>query len=290
MKHLLSILLASVVVSGWTAHGQSSGSDVVIKAVHAAKNVYMLEGSGGNIGASVGPDGVLIVDDQFAPLAPRIEAALKELNPGPVKFVLNTHFHGDHTGGNAYFGQHASIVAHDHVRERMAKTAGTKTAALPVITFDQSLHLHFNGEEIRVIHVAAGHTDGDSIIHFTGANVVHMGDQFFSGLFPFIDLNAGGSIKGFIHNVADALETIPEDAKIIPGHGPLSNKKELREFHEMLVATSALVEKAIADGKTLEQVKSAGLPEKWKSWDWPSISTAQWLEILYRGLSKPAGK
>jgi cyclase len=283
---LIAALLALVVPLRTPA--QPSG--LVIKAVHAAKNVYMLEGSGGNIGVSVGPDGLLIVDDQFAPLAPRIEAALKELNPGPVKFVLNTHFHGDHTGGNAYFGQHAPIIAHEHVRDRMLQAAGTNTAALPVITFDDSLHLHFNGEEIRVIHVAAGHTDGDSIIHFMGANVVHLGDQFFSGRFPFIDLNAGGSIKGYLRNVADALETIPEDAMLIPGHGPLSTKKELREFHGMLVATTGIVEKAIADGKTLEQVQAEGLPEKWKSWDWPSISTAQWLEILYRGLSKPSGK
>jgi glyoxylase-like metal-dependent hydrolase (beta-lactamase superfamily II) len=283
-------LITALLATATSLPAQSKTADVVIKAVHAAKNVYMLEGSGGNIGVSAGPDGLLIVDDQFVPLAPRIEAALKELNPGPLKFVLNTHFHGDHTGGNAYFGQHAHIVAHENVRERMATTAGTNTAGLPVITFDQSLHFHFNGEEIRMHHVLNGHTDGDSFIHFTGANVVHLGDQFFSGRFPFIDLNAGGSIKGYIRNVADALETIPEDAKIIPGHGPLSTKKELREFHEMLVATSAIVEKAIADGKTLEQVKTAGLPEKWKSWDWPSISTAQWLDILYRGSGKPVGK
>ncbi len=279
---MLALSVASTFVSG------QDFSKVEIKTLHAAKNVYMLEGVGGNIGVSAGKDGLLIVDDQFAPLAPKIEAALAKLNPGKLKFVLNTHFHGDHTGGNAYFGREAHIIAHANVRKRLLKGSGEGQSELPVITFDQSLHIHFNGEEIRVLHVAPGHTDGDSIIHFTGANVVHMGDQFFSGRFPFIDLNGGGSIKGYIRNVAEAIEKIPADAKIIPGHGPLSTIKELREFHEMLVATSGLVGKSVAEGKTLEQVKADGLPEKWKSWDWGSITTARWLEILFRGLSAPA--
>ena len=267
-------------------HAQQDFSQVEIKTVHVAKNIYMLQGSGGNIGVSVGPDGILIVDDQFAPLAEKIEAALKQLNPGELKFVLNTHFHGDHTGGNAHFGRSADIVAHTNVRKRLGSGDAMIKGGLPIITFDDSLSVHFNGEEIKVLHVPPGHTDSDSIIHFTGANVVHMGDSFFSGRFPNIDLAGGGDVRGFIRNVEDATKKIPADAKIIPGHGPLSTLKEMKEFHEMLVETSSIVEKAMAAGKTLEQIKADGLPEKWKSWEAPTLNTGRWLEILHKGLSR----
>lgn len=260
-------------------------SNVAIKAVHVAGNVYMLTGSGGNIGVSAGPDGVLIVDNQFAPLAPRIEAALKELNTGPLKFVLNTHYHGDHTGGNAYFGRQGHIIAHTNVRKRLGGKPGETKAGLPVITFDDSLSLHFNGEEIKLVHVPPAHTDNDSVVHFTGANVIHFGDTFFSGRFPNIDLGGGGSIHGYIKHIADAIERIPPGAKLIPGHGPLSTVKELREFHEMLVETSRVVEKAIAAGKSLKETQEAGLPDRWKSWAAPTITTARWIELLYKGLS-----
>ena len=266
--------------------GQQDFSKVEITTVPVATNIYMLQGPGGNIGVSVGADGILIVDDQFAPLAPKIEAALHHLNPGKLQFVLNTHYHDDHTGGNAHFGREAHIIAHENVRKRLRHGTGEGQTELPVITFDDSLHVHFNGDDIRVVHVTAGHTDGDSIIYFTGANVIHMGDQFFSGCFPNIDLGSGGSVRGYIKNVEDALKTIPADAKIIPGHGPLSTVKELEEFHTMLMETSGIVDKAIQEGKTLAQVKAAGLPEKWRSWDWKLIPLPQYLEILYRGLSK----
>lgn len=263
---------------------QQDFSKVEVKATHVAKNVYMLTGSGGNIGVSVGPDGILIVDDQFAPLAPKIEAALKELNPGQLKFVLNTHHHGDHTGGNAHFGHDAHIIAHSNVRKRLETANPNAKDALPVITFDDSLHIHFNGEEIRLAHVPPAHTDNDSVVYFTGANVIHFGDTFFSGRFPNIDPNGGGSVRGYIANVGDAVAKTPPDAKLIPGHGPLSTIKELKEFHAMLVETSAIVQKAIDDGKTLEQAKADGLPDKWKSWAVPSLGTARWIEILYNGL------
>jgi glyoxylase-like metal-dependent hydrolase (beta-lactamase superfamily II) len=279
---LISGFLALVTL----AHAQQDFSKVEIKASHVAKNIYMLQGAGGNIGVSVGPDGILIVDDQFAPLAPKIKAALKELNPGKLKFVLNTHFHGDHTGGNAHFGRDAHIVAHTNVRKHLDGVPGEAKSGLPSITFDASLAVHFNGEEIKVIHVPPGHTDSDSIIHFAGANVVHMGDSFFSGRFPNVDLSGGGDVRGFIRNVEDAMKKIPADAKIIPGHGPLSTLKEMQEFHQMLVETGGIVEKAIAAGKTLEQIKADGLPEKWKTWEAPTLKTERWLEILYRGLSK----
>src|SRR5262245_8316965 len=202
-----SLLILAYFLLPALALTQQDFSQVEIKAVHVAKNIYMLQGAGGNIGVSVGPDGVLIVDDQFAPLAPKIEAALKDLNPGKLRFVLNTHFHGDHTGGNAHFGRSADIIAHTNARKRSGAGGGSVAAGgLPLITFDGSLSVHFNGEEIKVLHVPPGHTDSDSVIHFTGANVVHMGDSFFSGRFPNIDLGGGGDVRGFIRNVETALK------------------------------------------------------------------------------------
>ena len=263
---------------------QQDFSNVEIKTIPVAKNIYMLQGAGGNIGVSVGPDGILIVDDQFAPLAGKILAALQQLNPGKLKFILNTHHHGDHTGGNAQLGRDAHIVAHTNVRKRLGGDRPEGKAGLPIITFDDSLSIHFNGEEIKAIHVPPAHTDNDSIIYFTGANVIHFGDTFFSGRFPNIDLNGGGSVRGYIQNVADAIRKTPPDAKLIPGHGPLSTVKELKEFHEMLVETSGFVQKAIDAGKTLDQAKADGLPDKWKNWAAPTLGVPRWIEILYNGL------
>ena len=281
MKKLLITLALAV-----TTFAQQDFSNVEIKAIPVAKNIYMLQGSGGNIGVSVGPDGILIVDDQFAPLAGKISAALQKLNPGKLKFVLNTHHHGDHTGGNAQFGKEAHIIAHTNVRKRLGGDKPEGKAGLPIITFDDSLSVHFNGQEIKLIHVPPAHTDNDSVIYFTGANVIHFGDTFFSGRFPNIDLNGGGSVRGYIQNVANSIKKVPEGAKLIPGHGPLSTIKELKEFHEMLVETSTVVQKAIDAGKTLDQVKAEGLPAKWKTWEAPTLGTARWLEILYNGLKK----
>ena len=281
------LLLTTIVLSAPIAIvAQQDFSSVEIKAIHVAKNIYMLEGSGGNIGVSVGPDGILIVDDQFAPLAGKIEVALKQLNPGKLKFVLNTHYHGDHTGGNAHFGREAHIIAHTNVRKRLGGERDPNKSGLPIITFDDSLHVHFNNEEIRLIHVPPAHTDSDSIIYFTGANVIHFGDTFFSGRFPNIDLAGGGDVRGYIRNVEDAIRKVPADAKLIPGHGPLSTIKELKEFRAMLVETSGIVEKAIEAGKTLEQIKADGLPDKWKNWAVPTMTTSRWIEILYNGLKR----
>jgi cyclase len=264
------------------ALAQRDLSNVQIKTTQVAKNVYMLEGSGGNIGVSVGPDGILIVDDQFAPLSEKIEAAVKQLNPGKLKFVLNTHFHGDHTGGNANFAaKDATIIAQSNVRTRLAADTNSTKAALPVITFDQSASVHFNGEEIKLLHHGPGHTDGDSIILFTGANVVHMGDQFVNGMFPFIDANSGGSLDGYLKTVTAVLEKMPADAKIIPGHGPLGTVDDLKKFRDMIAQTSALVRNAITDGKTLEQIKAAGFLDQWKSWGGGFINTDRWIETIY---------
>lgn len=285
-SRLLSVAILVLALATFSALAQRDFSNVQIKATQVSKNIYMLEGSGGNIGVSVGADGILIVDDQFAPLAEKIEAALKELNPGKLKFVLNTHHHGDHTGGNAAFGaKEAVIIAQSNVRGRLSRDTNLKKEALPVITFDKSASVHFNGEEIKLLHHGPGHTDGDSIIHFTSANVVHMGDQFVNG-FPFVDVNSGGSLEGFIKTVATVLEKIPADAKIIPGHGKLSTVDDLRAYHQMLLETTSHVKKAMADGKSLADVKAEGLPEKWKSFGGGFINTDRYIETIFKESSK----
>jgi glyoxylase-like metal-dependent hydrolase (beta-lactamase superfamily II) len=246
----------------------------------------MLEGAGGNIGVSIGPDGVLMVDDQFAPLAEKIAAAIEKLDQGPIKFVLNTHWHGDHTGGNAYFGRKGNIVAQANVRKRLADKSSTPKEALPVVTFEEAVSVYINGEEIRLIHLGPGHTDGDSIIHFTKSGVVHMGDLFFNGRFPFVDLGSGGDVAGLLKNIEVALQTLPPDVKIIPGHGALGTRADLEKYRDMLVETTGIVKKAIAEGKTVAEVKAAGLPEKYKDWGSGFINTGRWLEISYNSLSK----
>jgi glyoxylase-like metal-dependent hydrolase (beta-lactamase superfamily II) len=281
----INIIIAGLALTAISTSGQGNFENVQIKATHVAGNVHMLEGQGGNIGVSTGPDGLLIVDDQFAPLAQKIDAALGKLEAGgPLKFVLNTHWHGDHTGGNAFFGRKASIVAHSNVRKRLAGKSDTPKEALPVITQDNGLSVHFNGEEIRMIPLGPGHTDGDSVIHFTKSGVLHMGDQFFNGRFPFIDLGSGGSVEGYVKNVEGVLGKVTDDMKIIPGHGPLATKKDLQAFHDMLVETTGVIRKAIAEGKSLEQVKAAGLPEKYKEWGTGFINHARYIEIVYNNL------
>ena len=285
--NLFPNVVALLLVTAFGALAQPRDfSKVEIKATAVAGNIHMLEGSGGNIGVSTGPDGVLIVDDQFAPLAEKIAAAIEKLDSGPIKFVLNTHWHGDHTGGNGYFGKKASIVAHANVRKRLADKSDTPKEALPVFTFGDSASVHFNGEEIRLIHLGPGHTDGDSIIHFTKSGVVHMGDLFFNERFPFVDLGSGGDVAGLLKNIEAALEKIPADAKIIPGHGTLGTRADLEKYRDMLVETTGLVKKAIADGKSLADVKAAGLPEKYKTWGSGFINASRWIEISYNSLSK----
>jgi len=283
-SHFRILLLFSIGLA--SASAQQDYSKVEIKTIPVAKNIYMLEGAGGNIGVSVGPDGILIVDDQFAPLAEKIEAALQKLNPGKLRFLLNTHFHGDHTGGNAHFGgKGADIVAHDNVRKRLASKSGVKPVELPVLTFKHSASVYFNGDEIELLHHGPGHTDGDSVIYFKGANVVHMGDQFVNGRFPFIDLGSGGDVRGYLKTVETVLKEIPADAKVIPGHGPLGTVEDLKKFRDMLTECFGMIEKAISEGKTLEQIKAAGVPEKYKDWGIGFINNSRWLEITYNGLT-----
>lgn len=274
-----------------SAMAQQDFSKVQIKVQKVAGNVYMLEGAGGNIGASVGDDGVLIIDDQFAPLAEKIRAALKGINPGPLKFVLNTHWHADHTGSNPIFGKEATIIAQENVRKRLMGTPNAsgeltvKKEVLPVITYAQSVSVHFNGEEIRLMHFPKGHTDGDTIIYFTKSNVVHMGDHMMTGRFPFVDFNSGGSVAGIERNISEVLRLLPTDVKVIPGHGPLATYDDIRAYHQVLVETIDIVRRQIAAGKSLDDVKKQGLPEKYKEWGSGFINTERWLETLYKGLS-----
>jgi glyoxylase-like metal-dependent hydrolase (beta-lactamase superfamily II) len=296
LKHSSALLAVIICLCTSQAHAQQDLSKVEIKAEKLAGNVYMLQGSGGNIGVSVGSDGILIVDDQFAPLADKIKAALKKLGDGKLKFVLNTHWHSDHTGGNVVFGPEAPIIAHDNVRKRLSteqRIEAFKTTvpaspkeALPVITFGQSLSVHFNGEEIKVIHFPQGHTDGDSVIFFTGSNVVHMGDDFFAGRFPFVDLSSGGTVEGLAKNIGEILGKLPADAKLIPGHGPISTTDDLKLYHRMLVTSIDVVRKKIAAGKTLAEIKAEGLPEEWKSWGTGFIKTDSWIETIHTSLSE----
>ncbi|HKP47600.1 MAG TPA: MBL fold metallo-hydrolase [Pyrinomonadaceae bacterium] len=290
---LLTLLLA-IFLLGCVAQAQDF-SKVDIKTIKVAGNVYMLQGAGGNIGVSVGPDGILIVDDQFEPLADKIKAALKSLGDGKLKFVLNTHYHGDHTGSNPVFGPEAPIIAQANVRKRLSaeqqsKFFGWKFPAmvkegLPVVTFEDAVSVFFNGEEIKVIHFPHGHTDGDSVIFFTGSNVVHMGDDYFNGRFPVVDLENGGDVEGMAKNVGDIISKLPPDIKVIPGHGALSNVEELKAFHHMLIATTDIVRKKIKAHKTLAQIKSEGLPDEWKSWGSGYIKTEMWLELVYTSLT-----
>ncbi|MBS1788758.1 MAG: MBL fold metallo-hydrolase [Acidobacteria bacterium] len=297
LKFLFSVFSLGILASLGFAQGQDF-SKVEMKATHVAGNIWMLEGSGGNIGVSVGPDGLLIVDDQFAPLADKIKAALKGLGDGKLKFVINTHWHGDHTGGNPVFGVDSTIIAHTNVRKRLNSTNTVMNqtvppapkAALPVITFDESLSVHFNGEEIKAIHYPNGHTDGDGVIYFTGANVVHMGDDFVTYGFPFVDLNSGGSVEGMAKSIAKVLEILPANVKIIPGHGPLSTVDDLKKFHEMLMETSLIVVKQVKAGKSLDEIKAAGLPAKYDPWSKGFITTPIWIETIYKSYSKTAGK
>ena len=278
-----------------SASAQTDWSKVQMKATQVSGNVYMLEGAGGNIGVSVGDDGILIVDDQYAPIADKIRAALKGIADKKLRFILNTHWHGDHTGGNVVFGPEAPIIAHDNVRKRMATeqkseffkrtTPAAPKEALPVVTFNQNLTVHFNGEEIRAIHYPHGHTDGDSVIFFTSSNVVHLGDNFFAGRFPFVDLDSGGNVEGLTKNIGEIIEKIPAGAKLIPGHGPLSTIDDLKTYHSMLIKTADIVRQKIAAGKTLEQVKTESLPDEWKSWGTGFIKTEMWLELVYRSLT-----
>jgi len=301
----LWILFGACLFAATLASAQDQDfSKVQMKVSKVAGNVYMLQGAGGNIGASIGDDGIVIVDDQYAPLAEKIQAALKGITDKPVRFIINTHYHPDHTGGNEYFQKQAPIIAQDNVRKRLESGGGGGNGgsihmdmkpvpheALPTITFDHDVTVHLNGEDIRALYFPAGHTDGDSIIFFPKSNVVHMGDDFVTYGFPFIDVESGGSIDGMIDAVEQVLSQVPPDVKVIPGHGPVSSVDDVRAYLSMLEETRNAVKRALKDGKTLDQMKQAKILDPWKKFSGEFINQDAFLETLYSSLTgQKAGK
>src|SRR5579862_5195213 len=299
MRKTTLLVAACFFAAGWVLAQERDFSKVEIKVTKVGGSVYMLESDdAGNIGASVGEDGIVIVDDQYAPLADKIQAALKGITDKPVRFIINTHYHGDHTGGNAYFQKQAPIIAQDNVRKRLESGGGlgngssvhmeAKPApheALPILTFDHDVTVHLNGEDIRALYFPAGHTDGDSIIFFPHSNVVHMGDDFVTYGFPFIDVESGGSINGMIDSVSQVIAQLPADVKVIPGHGPISNLDDMRSYVAMLRATRDAVQQALGQGKTLDQMKQAKLLDPWKKYSGDFITEDAFLETLYNSLT-----
>jgi len=268
-KMLRSVLpAAALAILAVPAQAQLQAPDTQVRTEKVAEGIYVLFGNGGNVGVSAGPDGVFIIDDQYAPMTPALSAAIAEISDSPVRFVINTHWHGDHTGGNENFGKMGAVViAHDNVRARMSvpqameffkrAVPASPPGALPVITFSDSVSLHLNGDDVRVIHVADAHTDGDAIIHFRKANVIHAGDTFFNGWYPFIDADSGGSIAGLMAAIDAMLALSDDGTRIIAGHGPVAGKAELEAYRKMLVETVTRIRTLRAEGKTADEIVAA---------------------------------
>lgn len=297
-RFLVSVCLIGLLISSVFAHGDNSHfpqtQEVTVKISKIVGNLYLLQGRGGNIAASVGGDGILIVDDDYKEVSEKLSAALKDLGSPMPKFILNTHWHGDHTQGNLFFGGESIIVAHANVRKRVSQdntifgqvTKAYPKEAWPMITYQKEMSIHFNGDEVRAVYYPNGHTDGDTVVFFTNMRVVHLGDDFFVGRFPFVDLDSGGSVQGLINNIGQLINEIPADAKIIPGHGPLSTIADLKTYHATLIDTAKIVEDEMKQKKTLEEIKKAGLPEKYKEWGSGFIKTDFWIETVYKSYSK----
>ena len=278
-----------------SSRAQTEFDQIQVRAERVAGNVHVLYGGGGNIGVSVGRDGILLVDDQYAPLAPKIRAALRSIaGDRPVRFVLNTHWHGDHTGGNEIFGERAPIIAQENVRKRLI-TGGLLSngrrfdpapeGALPIITFDRKLSVHVNDEEIRGLHLERGHTDGDVVVYFTRSNVVHMGDQFVAGGFlPFVDFNSGGDLDGLIANIDHVVGTVPDDVRVIPGHGSVAGKPELIAYSKMLKDTRAALRRVKSSKASFDALLRDPVFQKY---GWPEEEKRDFLGRLYRGLVNP---
>ncbi|MEP4890358.1 MAG: MBL fold metallo-hydrolase [Aliiglaciecola sp.] len=283
-KQILSLLFLFSALISASSYGQNNPEDVIMKSESLGGSVYMLTGMGGNIGVSAGDDGLLIIDDQYEPMAEKISVALDAILKDKLRYVINTHYHGDHTGFNAYMKEvkDATIFAHDNVRIRLLSKEQHKHSELPVVTYSQGVTFHFNGDTLKVVHLAHAHTDGDSAVMFESANVLHTGDLFFNGLFPYIDIDGGGSVKGYIAGVEKLIGMIDDDTKIIPGHGQLGNKAQLQEFVDMIKQTSAQVKQLKINGMPVEDIIDSGLDEKWKGWSWAFINEEKWIRTLYR--------
>jgi cyclase len=296
---LLPLALAVLAAPG--AAQQQDFSKVEVKVERIAPGVAVLFGAGGNIGLSYGEDGNIIVDDQFAPLTDKIAAAVATLDPDPIRFVINTHWHFDHTGGNENFGKRGAVIlAHDNVRARMSteqflaamnmKVPASPKDALPVVTFADGVTLHLNGDTLNVIHVANAHTDGDSLVHWQNANVLHMGDTFFHrASFPFVDLSSGGSIDGVIAAANRGLQIAGPSTRIIPGHGPVATRAELVAYRDMLVDIRSKVAAGIRAKRTLAQIKASGPAARYGM---PNgfIKPDQFVEAIYNSLRAPPRK
>jgi cyclase len=271
---LLALMLCSV------AHAQDK---VQVTSLELAKHLYMIKGAGGNIAAVVGPEGALVVDSQYEHMAPQIKAELESKQAGvQIKTLVNTHFHGDHVNGNAALASGAQIVAHTNVLTRLKADSKFPVAGLPTETFIGEKALSLNGVNLKLVTMPVSHTDGDLVVWFKEANVLHMGDLFFADRFPFIDLKSGGSVAGYIRNVKLLLSQIDDKTRLIPGHGDLMDKAGLQRFLTMMEQTLAEVNALKAQGKTEDQIVAQGLSAQWKSWSWNFITEERWIRTLFQ--------
>lgn len=294
MKKMLLLLTAMFAVAGYV-QAETDYKDVDITTKKITDRIYMLQGEGGNIGISVGEDGVLMIDTQFAPLADKIRAAVGEISDKKIKYIINTHYHHDHTDGNIEFGADAVVIAHENLRMSLEEGRTVEMfqreippqpkAALPDITFEDSISLYFNNTEILVMYFPDSHTDTDSVVFFLDENVIHLGDLLFNGMYPFVDIAGGGSVEGLIINLDVILNLIDDDTKIIPGHGPLAEWQDLKDFRDMLVETSRIVHERMQQGMGLAEIKAAGLPDDIvERWGNGFLNTEQWIGILHASL------
>ena len=296
LKRLLSVSI--LLTTSLITNAEEQKSDPDFSTTEVAPGIYMLMGvggfTGGNIGISIGDDGVVMIDDSMPPLLEKMKKAIKKVTKKPVDFLINTHVHGDHTGNNKSMGEDGTrIVAHENLRINMLEKGlrtkeGSKPmpkAALPVITFSHSMNFHLNGEDAKIFHVEKAHTDGDAVIHFKNANVIHTGDTFFNGLFPYIDLANGGSVDGYIAAQQKIISLSDDKTKIIPGHGPLSNKEQLQTAVEMLIDSKNIIAKLIEEGKSENQVAKANPLKKYHdNWNWGFITTEKMTRQIYQSL------
>lgn len=285
-------ILCLPVIANAENHHKKSPS---FKSTKLTKNIFMLQGKGGNLGLIKGKQGILLIDADYKVMSKALKSELTKYGGvNKLTYLINTHWHGDHTQGNMALGHHAQIIAHDNVRARLLTTQEIKLFkmvskpypehALPSITYEKKLSLHINNENIEVVHFPNGHTDGDSIVFFKNANVVHMGDHFFSGFYPFVDVEHGGNVLNMAKNVKTVLAMLDDETKVIPGHGPLSNKKGLKAFYDMLIGTSAEVKAMKDEGLSLDTIKEKGLSGKWDEWTKGFLPEKVWMGIVYNSL------